>query len=97
MEFELQPTPVVKNPLSFTTGRKIFMYTTSALLPPFGLGWAFKYLKNQNPEGKRVGWVIIAITVVSLIINLAVFTKLFSSFSNQLTDPNIQLYKDLGY
>jgi len=87
----------VKNTLSFTTGRKVFMYTVSALLPPFGLGWAFKYLRNGDPEGKKVGWVIIAITVVSLVINLVVFAKLFNSFSNQLTDPNIQLYKDLGY
>lgn len=39
-------------------------YIGSLLLPPIGFWWGYKYLKQDDPDSKRIGIVSMVITVV---------------------------------
>jgi hypothetical protein len=59
-------------------------YWVSLLLPPFGLYYAFKYFLSQEPGARRVGWVCLILTGVSLFFVWALAQLLFSSTSGTL-------------
>ncbi|PIS22901.1 hypothetical protein COT49_02930 [candidate division WWE3 bacterium CG08_land_8_20_14_0_20_40_13] len=82
--------------LSTSLKKQIFMYLISFLLPPFGLGWAFKYIKNGDQKAKKIGWVIVAVTVISLAVNIVLFKSAMAEFYSVISN-NSQMYRDLGY
>jgi len=55
-------------PLSISVGRQIFIYLISFFLAPFGLGYAFKYLKQSNPEARKIGIIVVVLTVVAITL-----------------------------
>jgi hypothetical protein len=88
----------IKVPLSFSLGRQIIIFLISALLPPFGLNWAYKYYRNDNPVGRRIGFIIIIITIISLIINLMLFKQVYKTYRNVFNiNSQQQMLKELGY
>jgi hypothetical protein len=46
------------------------IYLLSALLPPLGLWPAVKYIRSSDALAKRVGWIAVALTVISLIASV---------------------------
>lgn len=55
---------------STTIGRQIFIYAISFFLPPFGLKWIFKYFKSPQQKAHVIAWVIIFLTIISIIISI---------------------------
>jgi len=50
-----------------------WLYLLSALLPPLGLWPGMKYLKSSYPPARRVGIIIVIITVISFVIGFVIF------------------------
>lgn len=73
-------------------GKELFLYVFSAILPPFGLVWAFKYLRAKTQQGKRIGTVIIIVTIVSLVINIWLLLVLYNQYFELLNSIS-----DIGY
>ena len=63
-------------PLSTTVARQILIYCVSFFLAPFGLGYAFKYLKQRDPKTRTVGIVAIALTILA-IVSVILISKTF--------------------
>lgn len=80
-----------EKPLSASVLKQAGMYLVSVLLPPFGLWWAVKYLRQGDSTGKKIGIAIIALTVISLALNIWGTIALYDTYS-QLLNP----YRNLG-
>jgi hypothetical protein len=50
--------------------RQIIVYLVSFFLAPLGLWFAWKYLKQENKKSKAIGFVVIALTIVSIAISI---------------------------
>lgn len=71
-------------PLSISTGRQILIYLGSFLLPPLGLFWGWRYLRQGERKSKIVGLIAIILTVISLIITLQLAFGFINSYTSQL-------------
>ena len=47
---------------------EIMYYVGSLLLPPIGIWWGFKYLRQDDRDSKRIRFICMAITVISTLI-----------------------------
>ena len=74
-------------PISISFGRLAFVYLISFFLAPFGLVFAFKYLRQPDPKARTVGIVVIILTI--LAIALTILT------ANMFTRWEYQLINDL--
>ena len=72
-------------PLSTSVGRQIFIYLISFFLAPFGLGYAFKYLKQPDPQAKKIGLVVILLTILAVGVMFWV-TSAVTKFEYQSID-----------
>ncbi|MBI5742728.1 MAG: zinc ribbon domain-containing protein [Candidatus Niyogibacteria bacterium] len=72
-------------PVTISAGRKVFIYLVSFFLAPFGLGYAFKYLQRSEPEARRVGVVVIVLTVLAIALMIWV-SAAFTSWETQSLD-----------
>jgi uncharacterized OB-fold protein len=75
-------------PPSTSASKQIVVYLISFFLVPFGLWYAWKYLRQEDNKSKIIGVVSIALTVVSLAISIWATADLFNSIT--------QLLKSLG-
>lgn len=64
-------------------GKQTFIYLFSFFLAPFGLGYAFKYLKQSDPEARRIGIIVIILTVLSIALMIWL-TSAFANWEAQL-------------
>ena len=74
-------------PLSTSVGKQIVIYLVSIFLPPFGLGPAVRYLKQPDSKSKIIGWVAVALTVLSIILVIWLSIK--------TVNDTLSVYKDL--
>lgn len=63
-----------ESPLSISAKRQAFIYLISFFLAPFGLGYAFKYLKQSNLQARRIGIIVIILTVLAIALMIWVTT-----------------------
>jgi uncharacterized membrane protein YqaE (UPF0057 family) len=75
-------------PPSTTSSKKIIVYAISLFLPPFGLWYAWKYLKYNNYESKKIGVVAIILTIISTVITLWLATGFINSVFQSLNEIN---------
>ncbi|MCR4323282.1 MAG: zinc ribbon domain-containing protein [Candidatus Azambacteria bacterium] len=69
---------IKKTSPSTTIARQIFIYSVSFFLAPFGLGYAFIYLKQPDTKSRTIGIISLVLTVcaIVLVITLAqIFMK----------------------
>lgn len=78
-------------PLSTTWSSQIILYLKTLLLPPLGLIWGYRYLRQPDSDSKLVGLVTVVITVIE-IIWLIVTTIGVVNMANQQINQQIQLY-----
>ena len=71
-----------ESPLSISAARQTFIYLISFFLAPLGLGYAFKYLKQSNPEARRVGIIVIILTILAIALMIWT-TKTFTNWQYQ--------------
>jgi hypothetical protein len=83
-------------PQSTTVLRQIYVYLLSALLPPLGLWPAVKYLKQKDNKSKMIGYIAVALTVISVVISLwwyFNFIKTATQQINQQLNGELNLYR----
>lgn len=71
-------------PLSTSIMTQITYYVGSVVLPPMGVIWGFKYLKESNPKAKIVGLICIALTIAILVIAVVATIRLINTVNNQV-------------
>ena len=78
----------LKEPLVSTSiGRQVFIYFISFFLAPFGLGFAFKYLRQSDPRARKIGVVVIILTILAIaltILTANMFTRWEYQYINTL-------------
>ncbi len=75
-------------PLSTSVLKQSLVYLVSFFLAPFGLFYAWKYLRQPDRKSKAIGSVAVVLTFLSLAISFWVTAELFDSI--------IQLLRSLG-
>lgn len=53
-------------PFSITIAKLALVYFVSFFVAPFGLGYAFKYLRLSDPRAKRIGIIAILLTILGI-------------------------------
>lgn len=71
-------------PPSTSILRQMLLYIGSVLLPPIGLWWGFKYLKEKDSTSKTVGIICILLTIASLLLTLYLTTLFMNMITSQL-------------
>lgn len=62
----------------------IILFAKSLLLPPFGVYWAYKYLRADDSKRKFIGIIAILITLISFAISIVLFKNVITTFNEQL-------------
>jgi hypothetical protein len=70
-------------PAATTVSKQIIVYLISFFVAPFGLWYAWKYLKQGDNKSKEIAIVAIALTIISVAITIWATAGLFNSI-NQL-------------
>ena len=73
----------------------MLIYLASLLLPPIGLWWGFKYIKQDDPKIRNVGIAAIVLTVIASIITIWITVSLINSFSASI-NSQLNGYSNLG-
>jgi len=73
-----------EKPLSTALATQLMYYAGSVLLPPFGIIWGLRYLKQPDPVARRIGIINIALTVVSLIVTTIWAVNLINGINAQV-------------
>ena len=63
-----------------TIVRQALLYIGSIALPPMGIVWGWKYIKQPNQKSKLIGIVAVVLTILSLVIS----TKLAIDYINKV-------------
>ena len=71
-------------PLPTSLGKQLLIYAISFFLPPFGLGYAFKYLKQNDRKTRIIGMVSIILTTFSVIAIIITFKMLMDYYAKIL-------------
>jgi len=83
---------------SITVGKQIIIYLVSFFLPPFGLGWGFKYIRFHDEKVKKVGLIAIILTIVSIILTIWISKSFMNSYSKTINAINGGMgIENLGY
>jgi TRAP-type C4-dicarboxylate transport system permease small subunit len=67
-----------------SVSRQLIIYLISFFLAPFGLWFAWKYLKQDDRKSKKIGVAAIALTIISVALAIWTMAGLFSSVSQLL-------------
>ena len=68
--------------------KKIYVYCVSLFLPPFGLWYAWKYFKYGDYESRKIGWISVILTIISVIITLWLTAGFINSVYQSLNEIN---------
>lgn len=72
-------------PPSVSLVDQMTLYLKSILIPPFGILWAIKYLKQDSGKSKIVGVVAIILTLTSLVICLILSKNFIDNINSQVS------------
>jgi hypothetical protein len=78
-------------PLSTSLFSQLFLYTKTLLLPPFGLIWGYRYLRQSDINSKLIGLFTIFITIIETIWLTQVTVNMINTAKQQI-NQQIQLY-----
>jgi len=71
-------------PLSTSITKQISIYLGSVLLPPLGLVWGIRYLREKDNTSKVVGVIAIILTVITLILLVKFTNNLIKTINEQV-------------
>ena len=83
---KIHPTP-----LSTSFPSQITLYLKSLFLPPIGIIWGFRYLRQADTKSKLVGLFVIILTIIEIIWLIQITTNTINSFTQQINQQS-QLY-----
>src|SRR3989344_966582 len=75
---------VKEPPVSTRIGRQIWIYFISFFFPPFGFVPGIKYLRQENSQAQKIGFVAILLTILSVIIATAIMLQLIAQAQQQI-------------
>lgn len=81
-------------PLSLSASKQITVYLGSFFLPPMGIIWGMKYLRENNEKAKIVGAVCVFLTIVSLVLTVLAIKGVADTVNQQI---NSQIPGIIGY
>ena len=84
--------PQRDKPPSVSLSRQITVYSVSLFLPPFGLWYVWKYLKQKDGKSKKIGIAALILTVISIIVTIWFAERLVNSINQALNSVNIYNY-----
>ena len=58
-------------------------------MPPLGLWPAVKYIRSEDVAARRVGWIAVALTVVSIIVMIWLTEALIQNLQAQLDSASL--------
>lgn len=71
-------------PLETTKLMEYMYYAGSVLLPPIGLWWGVRYLKQSDEKSKRIGWICIILTIISFFLVSVWTVRVFQGINAQV-------------
>jgi hypothetical protein len=71
-------------PLSTTLLKQILIYALSLFLPPAGVWPAVKYLRQPDEKSKRVGIIVLLLTIISIVLTIRLSKSFLNSFTQKL-------------
>lgn len=71
-------------PLSTSAKDQAILYIKSALLPPMGIFWGLKYLRQSDTKSKLVGSVAIILTFLIILYAIKFTQDLVFNLANQV-------------
>lgn len=82
-----------------TTRKRFKLYIFSVLIAPFGLYWFFKYFRSGVPENKKFAYIVLTITIVTMVVLIATSYSYIQTFDQytSMYKEQLDMYKDLGY
>lgn len=83
-----------EKPLEISTIAEYGYYAASVFLPPIGLYWAFRFIKNGDERAKRIGWILIVFTVISTLVASLWVGRMLRAASDQV-NQQMQLLEGL--
>lgn len=60
--------------------KQTWLYIIAFLLPPLGLIPGIKYLRKDNEKIKKVGLVLIVLTIISVVVQVLLFSYFYKDF-----------------
>jgi uncharacterized OB-fold protein len=84
--------PQKNKPVATSLSKQITVYLVSFFLPPFGLWYAWKYLKQTDAKSKKIGWATIILTIISLAITAWLTGKVANSMNQAVNSVNLLNY-----
>ena len=71
-------------PFSISIVKLLLVYFVSFFLAPFGLGYAFKYLRLSDKRAKRIGTMAIVLTILGITVVVLTASTFMDSFYGSL-------------
>lgn len=71
-------------PLSTSVGRQIYIYLGSIILPPIGILWGIRYLRQSDRKSKIVGTTAIVLTFLIIYLAYIYTMQFFEAVKSQL-------------
>lgn len=84
--------PQRDKPPSVSLSRQIIAYSVSLFLPPFGLWYVWKYLKQKDGKSKKIGIAVLILTIISIIVMIWFTERFVNSINQTLNSINIYNY-----
>ena len=77
--FELKP-----HAIDTSVAKQVLIYSVSFFLAPFGLHYAFTYLKQPDEKAKMIGVASLVLTAVAIAVAIIVTQQFFAQSYGQL-------------
>lgn len=71
-----------------TISRQIVVYFVSLFAPPFGLIYAWRFLRQEGSKSKIIGVVALVLTMISIAAVFWIFAGLIKSVNEQINALN---------
>lgn len=71
-------------PLSTSAAKQIVIYLVSFFLAPFGLGYAFIYLKQPDAKARTIGIISLVLTVSAIVAVISIAAAFMKSYYGAL-------------
>ena len=82
-------------PVSVSFTAQLIAYAVSVFLPPLGLIYTVKYLKQSETKAKTIGWITLILTVISIAVTVKITMDMLAAI-NGITNMQMQDYSNLG-
>jgi len=84
--------PQKNHVLSASLSKQMRIYSISLFLPPFGLWYVWKYLKQKDSKSKKIAITALILTIISTVVTIWFTRRLSSSINQTLNSINIYDY-----